>query len=184
MIPGLKTLLSGLIATGATLAPALAQQAASLPSFATELRLGGMEHDYWSAERSGIDPTAEVLLNLWRTPDSPFYIPRLHFGTTLSLHGKTSLLYSGVTWDVPVFGPLYAEASFGGAANNGHAGSDPDPGHNMLGCNVMFRESAGVGAHLDAHWSVTGLVEHTSNANLCRFNRGVTNYGLKVGYLF
>ena len=55
---------------------------------------------------------------------------------------------------------------------------------NALGCSPLFREAAAVGFRLNEHWSVMATVEHMSNAGLCGDNRGLTNFGGKLGYTF
>ena len=135
-------------------------------------------------ESGGFDLAAEALFDPWRISTQPFYVPRLHVGTSINFHGKTDTFYSGVTWNVPLTGPFYAEAAFGAAANNGYMGIDPVPGKARLGCHVMFRESAGLGAHVGADWTVTASIDHTSNAHLCAKNTGLTDYGVKLGRMF
>lgn len=155
--------------------------ASSMP---VELRLGGVAHGAFGPEHGGVDLSAEALFDPWRIATQPFYVPRLHVGTSVSFQGKTDTFYSGATWNVPLFGPLYAEAAFGAAANNGYMGIDPVPGKARLGCHVMFRESLGLGAHLGPDWTVTASLDHTSNAHLCVKNTGLTDYGVKLGRVF
>ena len=47
-----------------------------------------------------------------------------------------------------------------------------------------FREAAALGFRITEHWSVMATVEHMSNAGLCGENRGLTNFGGKLGYTF
>ena len=154
------------------------------PFWPYELRLGSVAHGAFGPEHGGFDLAAEALVDPWHIATQPFSVPRLHVGTTINFQGKTNTLYSGVTWDVPLVGPFYAEAAFGAAANDGYMGIDPVPGRARLGCHVMFRESAGLGAHLGTDWTVTASLDHTSNAHLCRKNTGLTDYGLKLGRVF
>jgi lipid A 3-O-deacylase len=48
----------------------------------------------------------------------------------------------------------------------------------------MFHESAGVGVHLDGHWSALLAATRTSNAGLRLDNGGITDFGVKIGYAF
>jgi hypothetical protein len=114
--------------------------------------------------------------------DNPFLnfllTPRPDIGTTIASHG-TDEFYWGVTWDVKLFGPLFVEGTFGGAANDGPADK---LGYPSYGCTLNFREGASLGWELSENWRVLGIIDHMSNANLCDHNRGLTNAGIRVGY--
>lgn len=157
-------------------------------SFISELRAGVFAHDPFSPERGGYaDLNGEVLFRKPWVPADPawaFLVPRIHLGGTANFVGKTSHLYAGFTWTYDVTQQLFVEGSFGGAVHDGYTGSAQKLYHNKLGCSPLFRESASVGYRIDAHWSVMATVEHLSNAGLCSFNRGLTNYGARVGYTF
>lgn len=107
-----------------------------------------------------------------------FLTPRLHLGTTLAF-GKTDEFYWGATWDVKVMGPVFFEATFGGAA---HDGPLDEPHHASYGCQVNFRESASLGFALSPDWTLMATVDHMSQAGICQPNRGLTNAGLRLGY--
>jgi hypothetical protein len=162
--------------------------AAPYQGFISEVRVGGMVHDPNSPERrGGADLNAEVLFVKPATSPDPlwnFLIPRPSVGTTINFEGKTSTGYAGVNWTYDITKQVFAEASFGGSVNNGYTGNVVPPGHNKVGCGLLFRESASLGYRLTEHWSVMGTVEHSSNAGLCDFNRGLTNYGARLGYTF
>jgi hypothetical protein len=55
---------------------------------------------------------------------------------------------------------------------------------NPLGCNVLFHEQASLGFNVTQNWRLIGTVEHSSNAGLCDFNRGLTDFGVRIGYKF
>ena len=59
-----------------------------------------------------------------------------------------------------------------------------DPDMNALGCHVLFHETATIGFNITENWRVMGTIEHSSNAGLCDFNRGLTNAGVRIGYKF
>lgn len=109
---------------------------------------------------------------------------RPHVGATVNLDGHESMAYAGLSWTVPVTNNFFVEGSFGGAIHNGplHGAIEPD---RNLGCSVLFRESASVGANLTESSSIMLTLEHASHAGLCgEDNRGITNLGVRVGFKF
>ncbi|MDQ0394610.1 acyloxyacyl hydrolase [Labrys monachus] len=151
--------------------------------FIDEVRLGGMAHAPWSPEAGGVDLNAEVLFaKPWGTADE-WWLPRPHVGTTINFDGKTSTVYAGATWQYNITSWAFVEASFGGSLNNGET-QDLHNDTNPLGCHALFRESASLGYNLTEHWRIMATAEHSSNAGLCDYNRGLTNYGIRVGYKF
>jgi lipid A 3-O-deacylase len=156
-------------------------------SFLSEVRLGTFAHDPMSPEAGSVDVNGEILFakpfgdgtGTW-----DFLIPRPSIGGTANFVGKTSQGYAGLTWTYDITKSIFVEASFGGSANNGKTGVIVPPGHNALGCNVSFRESASFGYRFNENWSLMATIEHMSNAGLCNQNRGLTNYGARIGYTF
>ena len=62
--------------------------------------------------------------------------PRFHLGTSINVNGKTSQLYSGFTWDIPLINRLSLELTFGGSLHDG-----PNTGvGSSFGCPLNFRE--------------------------------------------
>jgi hypothetical protein len=109
---------------------------------------------------------------------------RPHVGATVNLNGHESMAYAGLSWTVPVTDNFFVEGSFGGAVHNGplHGAVAPD---RNLGCSVLFRESASIGANLTESSSIMLTLEHASHAGLCGVdNRGITNLGVRVGFRF
>ncbi|MGO9391675.1 acyloxyacyl hydrolase [Rhodoblastus sp.] len=153
-----------------------------------ELRLGVFAHDPQSPEKGSADLNGEILLgNLNPSPLGSWWnilILRPQMGGTLNFVGKTSALYGGLTGTVYLYRGLFLEASFGGAANDGKAGAVVPPGYNAMGCNVSFHENASIGYRLSENWSLMGTIEHYSNKGFCVRNRGLTNYGARLGYSF
>lgn len=178
--PALSTL-----AWAADLTPLQAPEPVTDP-FVEELRLGGLAHDASSPEGGSADINIEALfIKPFDTSEWwSVLIPRPHVGATISTGGETSTVYAGVTWRADLFStPAFFEASFGGSLNNGQT-EKYDNDRNPLGCHELFRESAALGYQLTEHWSLMASVEHNSNAGLCSQNRGLTNYGAKIGYRF
>lgn len=174
-------------ATGVVLAAALAVAGspAAAGSLLDEVRLGVLDHNAEpSGNEDGIDANFEVLFRRLETRTERSSVvdylasPRPHLGATLNLDGDTNVVYGGLTWDVPLGDLVALEASFGAAV---HDGPLDDAGIASYGCVVNFRESLGLGFELGGGWRVQALVDHMSNADLCRRNRGLTNAGLRLG---
>jgi hypothetical protein len=156
-------------------------------SFLSEVRLGTFAHDPLSPEKGSADLNGEILFaKPFTMPGSAwdFLLPRPSVGATLNFAGKTSQAYAGLTWTYDITKSIFVEGSFGGSVNNGKTGIIVPPGHNALGCNLSFRESGSIGYRFNANWSLMGTIEHMSNAGLCTQNRGLTNYGARIGYSF
>jgi hypothetical protein len=136
----------------------------------------------------GVFPGGEILLDPFVARFENAFAnvllrPRPHFGAALAAGDGTSLLYAGLTWNVPLPSVLFLEAAFGGAVHEGEL--DPAPGENKLdlGCRVVFRESIGIGAAF-GHWRLITAVDHASNGGLCDGNDGLTHATASVGYRF
>ena len=180
---------SGLLGGCSSLAPT-AQTYPSNTSSASpisEVRLGALAHDAVSPEAGSADLSGEVLFAKPFTSTDPLWnalLPRPDIGGTANFAGKTSQAYAGVAWDYDITQRVFAEGAFGGSVNNGHAGKVIPQGFNDMGCNESFREAATLGYRLTQNWNVMATVEHMSNAGLCPENRGLTNYGARIGYAF
>lgn len=187
------SLLAGIVALATGMGPAgaadytLSSGPLVQQPFQYEIRGGVFAHDPFSPEKGSADINGEFLarLPISVSPSVPAWlIPRPHVGFTLNTAGKTSSLYAGFTWDYDITQRIFVEASFGGAIHNGYTGKTPRYHENSLGCSPLFRESASLGYRLTEHWSLMGTVEHMSNAGLCKQNRGLTNFGGRLGYSF
>jgi lipid A 3-O-deacylase len=160
---------------------------AQSPYFLSEVRLGTFAHDPMSPESGSADLAGEILFaKPFTIPGSPwdFLLPRPSIGATINFAGKTSQAFAGLTWTYDITKSIFVEGEFGGSVNNGKTNAIVPVGHNAMGCNASFRESASVGYRFNANWSIMGTIEHMSNAGLCGQNRGLTNYGARIGYSF
>jgi hypothetical protein len=167
-------------------APALSPASGS-GSFFSEVRLGSFAHDATSPEKGSADLNGEILFaKPFSMPGSAwdFLLPRPSIGATINFAGKTSQAYAGLAWTYDITQSLFVEGSFGGSVNNGKTGGIAPVGHIAMGCHWSFRESASVGYRFNANWILMGTIEHMSNAGLCSQNRGLTNYGVRIGYSF
>lgn len=158
-----------------------------------ELRAGVMAHSVDEPGPNGAplnltrieDITFEALFT---SPDVAAFHwigrPRPSVGATVNLAGRESLVRLGLTWHVPLGdSPVFVEGTFGGALHNGALNGATPPSRN-LGCSLMFYESAGLGVNVSDSMTMMLALEHSSNANLCSDNRGLTNVGVKIGYKF
>ena len=155
--------------------------------FLSEVRLGTFAHDPASPENGSVDLSGEILFaKPFSAPGSAwdFLLPRPSIGGTLNFAGKTSEAFAGLTWTYDITQSIFVDAEFGGSVNNGKTSNIVPPGHNAMGCNWSFRESGSLGYRLNANWDIMATVEHMSNAGLCKQNRGLTNYGARIGYRF
>jgi lipid A 3-O-deacylase len=157
-----------------------------------ELKIGGLAHDVTLLGRhveAGADVNVEALFT------SPLFLsvigsPRPHFGADINTSGNTSDVYTGLTWswmfwhDLLRSGDgLFINGSLGGALQDGYELSAP-PGRKRLGSPVLFRESAELGYQITPIVSVSGFVDHISNANLAPRNAGITSAGARLGFKF
>lgn len=106
--------------------------------------------------------------------------PRVHVGAIVSTAGEASQVYAGFTWTAPLTDKFFLDVGFGGAVNN----VDDDNDGPQVGCSVLFHESAGLGYNITQNWRVLATIEHSSNANLCDDNDGLSYAGIAVGYKF
>ena len=157
-----------------------------------ELRLGAsafLKGDV-PEEEHDIFIDGEVLFRpLWGSFDSALLDallrPRPHLGATVSVGDGTDQLYGGFTWTLPLPGPLFLEAGFGGTVHNGNIYLDEGKDGVQLGCRVLFRESLGLGVELGPHWRAIAGVNHSSHASLCdEENDGLSHIGATLGYRF
>ncbi|KAA0125561.1 acyloxyacyl hydrolase [Methylobacterium sp. P1-11] len=197
---GILTGAAILPASAADVPPPAAYAAPVQPlSIVSEIRIGGAVQDPGSAEGklpgfSKANINGEILFAKPVLSMDPFwqaFVPRPTVGGSYNTGGRTSYAYLGATWTLEVFPEtfnrrVFLDGFFGGVAHNGWTGPKAETpyGFNTLGCSPMFREAAALGFRLTEHWSIMATVEHMSNAGLCANNRGLTNYGGKIGYTF
>jgi len=163
-------------------------------SIVSEVRIGGAVQDPGSAERDTNNINGEILFAKPLVSLDPFwqaFVPRPTVGGSYNFGGRTSYAYIGGTWSVDLFPKtlnniVFLEGFFGAGFHDGHTGpkSTTPFGFNSLGCNPLFREAAALGFRITERWSIMATVEHMSNAGLCVNNRGLTNFGGKIGYTF
>ena len=152
-----------------------------------EVRFGG-SFSLPSNEPDGVLVNGQLLFTTFAPPFDNYWLntllrPRPHFGATVATDNGTNQIFGGLTWTFPLYRSLFLEASFGGTWHDGpleSAGDGPD-----LGCEVLFRESLGLGVDLGPRWRVIAAADHSSHSDLCDGgNSGLTHAGLYVGYRF
>ena len=157
-----------------------------------EFKFGVLAHDVGLFDRhveSGADINFEMLFT---PPDFLRVIgsPRPHLGGSLNTAGNTNDGYFGLTWGITLIqnlfgwgGSVFANGSLGGALQDGFTNSAP-PDRKKLGSTALFRESLELGYQLTPNVSVSGFLDHMSNANLAPHNAGITDAGARLGFKF
>jgi lipid A 3-O-deacylase len=176
----------------ATLAAAVPTSATAQTQVVDEFKFGVLAHDIGLFDKhveSGSDINFEMLF----TPPEFFRVigsPRPHLGGSLNTAGKTNDGYFGLTWGITLLqnlfgwgGSVFANGSLGGALQDGFTNSAP-PDRKKLGSTALFRESVELGYQLTPNLSVSGFVDHMSNANLAPHNAGITDAGARLGFKF
>lgn len=162
------------------------------PKIIDELKIGLLFHDVGFLghhKENGMDANAELLFT------SPNFLkwawsPRPHVGVDVNSDGNTSQLYGGLTWGGVFYKPgwnrfdgFFAYLSLGGAVHDGRLDSS-DTSFKQYGSRILFRESGEIGYQFTDVVSVSGLIDHISNARLANHNEGLTNIGLRFGFKF
>jgi len=171
-----------------TAVPAVAAQT----QLVDEFKFGVLAHDvglFGTHVETGADINFEMLF----TPPEFFRVigsPRPHLGGSLNTAGNTNTGYFGLTWGITLIqnlfgwgGSVFANGSLGGALQDGFTNSAP-PDRKKLGSTALFRESLELGYQLTPNVSVSGFVDHMSNANLAPHNAGITDAGARLGFKF
>jgi len=131
------------------------------------------------------DVTYDVL---FRSPDIDAFrwlgSPRPEIGISANMGGKESVLHLGLTWQVRVPDtPVFLEGTFGAAAHSGYLTGAPS-GDKNFGCRINFYERFGIGTDIGENATAVLAYEHTSNADLCNANAGLSNLGIRIGWKF
>ena len=157
-----------------------------------ELKFGILAHDIALFDphvESGTDVNFELLFT---APEALSIIgsPRPHVGGSLNTAGGTSSGYFGLTWGITLIQSLFGwgnsvflNGSLGGAVQGGYTNAAP-PDRKALGSTLLARESLELGYQLTPNVSVSGFVDHMSNANLATHNPGLTDAGARLGFKF
>jgi lipid A 3-O-deacylase len=177
------------LAISAFAAPTIAQAQTQIVD---EFKFGVLAHDIGLFDHD-VESGADVNFEMLFTPPDCLSIigsPRPHLGGSLNTAGNTNSGYFGLTWGITLIQNLFrtgdgvfANGSLGGALQDGFTNSVP-PGRKTLGSTALFRESVELGYQLTPRFSISGFVDHMSNANLAPHNAGITNAGARLGFKF
>ncbi len=160
--------------------------------FVDEMKIGVLNHDVaflGHHKESGVDTNLEALL---ASPELLAIVgaPRPDLGVTVNSAGKTDQLYAGLTWTVGLAGGLFSpddglflSGSLGGAGNNGKL-DGTWRNHKILGSNLLFRESAEFGYRFRSRYSLSLILDHSSDGGLSDHNQGLTNAGARFCVMF
>lgn len=165
-------------------APAWAQVA-----FLPEIRGGVAARDVLTPGTNLFDPGRVRDLNvelLFAVPDLNAWTVlgelRPHLGASISLNGKESLAYAGLSWTfrAPVL-PIMAELGLGGALHSGSLGTAPS----RFGCAVLAQGQASIGVEVLPRTTLMATLQHATDFGLCNTaNDGLTMAGLRLGVRF
>ena len=157
-----------------------------------EFKFGVLAHDVGLFAKH-IETGSDINFEMLFTPPEFFRVigsPRPHLGGSLNTAGKTNDGYFGLTWGITLIqnlfgwgGGVFANGSLGGALQDGFTNSAP-PDRKKLGSTALFRESIELGYQLTPNLSVSGFVDHMSNANLAPHNAAITDAGARLGFKF
>ncbi len=130
------------------------------------------------ADLAGIAPRYRWLLR-----------PAPDIGVDANTAGQTSQIYAGAIWSVDLDTGLwpdhavFANIGFGAAYNNGTIHS-PNNARLSLGSHYLFHPSLEIGDRLTQHSAISVYYEHSSNASIARYNDGLNNIGVRLGFHF
>ena len=179
-------------ATGQTTAtgtqqPAAARTDRQVGQFLSEIRIGALVHDrglFSRHEETGIDANIEFL---FASPQflKIIWAPRPHIGVSTNTEGNTSQLYFGISYEFEFWRSWFAGFSLGGVIHDGDKAYGIRGGDSKeLGCRALFRESLEFGYRFRGHHSLSAMIDHISNADICDKNEGLDNVGIRYGYRF
>jgi lipid A 3-O-deacylase len=157
-----------------------------------EFKFGILAHDVGLFDHH-VESGADVNFELLFTPPEALSVigsPRPQVGGSLNTAGGTSSGYFGLTWGITLIQNLFGwghsvflNGSFGGAVQGGYTNEAP-PDRKKLGSTLLARESLELGYQLTPSVSVSGFLDHMSNANLATHNAGLTDAGARLGFKF
>ena len=196
----LRFALSGAAAALALSPAALSAQTVTNLTYG-ELKFGVLAHDAkpLGGKEHGVDFNPELIMpspvtDAWAA-SLPGYLrwmvqPRPTFGGEVNSSHYTDQFYFGATWTWEfwnnVFQPgdgIIASYFFGGALNDGEIVSTR-PDRKSLGSHILFREALELGYRINPVITITGFIDHVSNAGFARYNQSINDLGARIGFRF
>ena len=178
------------VVVAAVLGIAVPTAAVAETQLVDEFKFGVLAHDVGLFDKR-VETGSDINFEMLFTPPEFFRVigsPRPHLGGSLNTAGKTNDGYFGLTWGITLIqnlfgwgGGVFANGSLGGTLQDGFTNSAP-PDRKKLGSTALFRESIELGYQLTPNLSVSGFVDHMSNANLAPHNAGITDVGARLGF--
>jgi lipid A 3-O-deacylase len=166
--------------------------AAAQSRIVDEFKFGVLAHDIGLFDKH-VESGADVNFEMLFTPPEIFSVigsPRPHLGGSLNTAGNTNAGYFGLTWGITLIQNLFGwgngvflNGSLGGALQDGYR-NDAPPDRKRLGSTALFRGSLELGYQLTPSVSISGFVDHMSNADLAPHNAGITDAGARLGFKF
>lgn len=126
------------------------------------------------------DPLDSANAATWR---EKLLRPQLHAGLSVSSAGNASQVYAGFNWKVDITDRVFLDLGFGGTVHNGDLDDDGTDGP-KLGCSLLFHEYAAAGFRVTDKVDILATIDHSSNADLCDVNDGISHAGLMLAYKF
>ncbi len=152
--------------------------------FISEIRIGALAHDTGPfTDRKERSPALNAEILFGSVGMLGKGVLRPHIGGSMTTGGKTDQVYAGLSSTWPVMNWGFFELSLGGMAHSGNT-NEGEPGRKDLGCHVLFRGSVSGGIYLGPHHSLSVMLDHASNANLCKKNEGLESVGVRYGFRF
>jgi lipid A 3-O-deacylase len=174
-------------ATTGTQQPAAAGADGRTGGILSEIRIGVLVHDkgpFSRREEVSNDVNFEFLFA------SPKFLeiigaPRPHVGVNINTGGDTNQMYMGLGYELEFWGSWFTGFSLGGAVHDGTKSYGIGAGISKeLGCRFLFRGSVEFGYRFRGRHSLSAMLDHISNINICDKNEGLENVGIRYGYRF
>jgi lipid A 3-O-deacylase len=167
----------------------------------SEFKLGLWAHDigFLGGKEDGVDINPELLLaspipDAWVNQVTPWLRwmlqPRPTLGASISTAGETDQFWVGPSWawmlTRNIFNPgdgFYVNYFFGPGFNDGNIG-ESNPHRKALGAHILFREAIDFGYQINPTWSVSLYMDHISNGGFAKYNQGLNDIGVRLGFRF
>lgn len=164
-------------------------------SIVSEVRLGIVAHDAhpgylpFNVSQFRLDQIEDLNFEvLFRSPDLDVFrwigAPRPSVGATINFDNQVSMAHLGLTWQAHILeSPFFVEGTLGAAIHNGPL-SGAIGRVRPQGCRVQIYSAASLGVDLTDKFTAMLTYEHMSNREMCSYNYGLSNLGIRIGAKF